>query len=252
MAAWFMLLPVLTACSFSAALHSAPGAHRMRALASAQQVQHAGTRIKDLEDTLCRYPDAGAWRQEHLQYQVYYQAGPLWMGAGSMDLRLTRDWRQPGAPWHAQAVAHSSARIDRFFPVRDLYESWMDPGTGMPTAFWRDVREGNYAFQWRYAFDRNEASLSYTHARPSGELEGQLEEVPACAGDLLSTLHAIRHFPWADAAAGTRMPLHMVVDGRVQVLAVELLERSRIAPTQAFGGGLLQRQRRIARLDHGR
>lgn len=179
-------------------------------------------------DSGCLFPETEGWQQEHLQYRVYYQAGPVWINGGTLNLRMVRDWRQHGAPWHAVAQAASSKRIDRFFPVRDRYETWMAAQTGMPLAFSRDVQEGNYAFQWRYDFDRQNRTVQFNQKRPSGERTGQLEDIPACTGDLFSTLHAIRHLDWTSVAPDSMLPFSLVVDGTLQHLTVRLVERCKI------------------------
>lgn len=194
----------------------------------------AGQRSVDPGTEACPPVRPEGLAEETLRYSVYYQWGLVWMGAGTVDLALTREGHGPGTPWHATAIATSSRRIDRFFRVRDRYDTWLDPATLAPLRFERDVHEGPVAFRWSYRFDRDAGTVAWRHEGKRGTREGTLHEVPPCAGDLFSTLHLLRRVDWAAVADGTSVPINLVVDGKPQALSVRRAGRERIRVRDAI------------------
>ena len=169
-----------------------------------------------------------ALQEESLTYRAYYQWGLVWIGAGTIDLRLTRDWAQPGAPFHATAHAVSSRRIDRFFPVRDRYQTWMSADAYLPNRFLREVQEGPVSFTWEYAFDRPARAAMAKHAGKRGTKTSQLDALPADVGDLFSTLYRLRAVDWSQVPLGGTVPLNLLVDGKIWALSAQLSGRETI------------------------
>ncbi len=170
--------------------------------------------------------------QEHLSFSVYYQLGLIWVGAGDLNLTL-QPAPLPGQPEgplypHGVAIAHSSDRINLFFPVNDRYETWFDPQTVLPVHYVRDIQEGKTRFYWEYQYDRQAGSIHYKHRSKRSNEEGQVKGVSNCIGDLFSTLYYMRSVDWSSYRVGQRAPLDLIIDGKPQQLSVKLVGRERI------------------------
>ncbi len=177
--------------------------------------------------------------REELSFSVYYQWGLIWVGAGDLNLSLKPDpipgqnsaIRYP----HAVAIARTSPRLNRLFPVNDRYETWFEPQTILPLHFIRDISEGNAQFNWSYQFDRQNSAVHYQYwhvRRP--ERQGTLDFVPSCTQDLFSVLYYIRSIDWARYHPGQRVPVDMIIDGKTEQLFVKYVGKERIKTRRGY------------------
>ncbi len=108
---------------------------------------------------------------ERLTFLLHY--GILNGGMGTLEVkRSTLD----GKPvYHAVARATTIGLADKLYKVEDVYESFMDPATGLPVKAIRNIREGKYRYYNETFFLRDSNQVysqkSGYHATPRGIMD---------------------------------------------------------------------------------
>lgn len=81
---------------------------------------------------------------ETLSYTIAW----LQVEGGAMTLETQRETTPDGVPVHRiTLLAESNDYVDKFYPVRDRYETWVDARDFQPLRFERAVKRGKYASQ---------------------------------------------------------------------------------------------------------
>lgn len=122
-----------------------------------------------------------AWgRDEVLKYQLYY--GPVNAGEAVMTVKPSSLDGQKVL--HAVIRGYTTGLADRIFRVYDVYESFMEPETGLPVKAIRNISEGRYRYYNEVYYDRDSN-------RVVSQLSG-IHDVPPGIMDMLSAIYKIR------------------------------------------------------------
>jgi hypothetical protein len=158
---------------------------------------------------------------ESLTYKVFYNAGPMWVGAGEVYFKLN-EYQENGKPvLHAVSEAVSNKSFDWFFKVRDKIETHMYANTLQSFKFSRDVYEGGYEFYRSYDWDRKENTITSFHDRKNGNTWTKtIEDVDPCATDLLSVFYWARTIDFDQYKPGDKIPVTLAADDEVYDLYI--------------------------------
>ncbi len=117
---------------------------------------------------------------ENLKFQLHY--GLINAGVVEMSLRPARfDGKQV---LHAVATGYTTGLADRLFKIYDIYESYMDPSTGLPYKAIRNISEGRYRYYNEVIYDRKNNTVE-------SQLSGTIE-VPPGLHDIVSAIYKLR------------------------------------------------------------
>jgi hypothetical protein len=117
---------------------------------------------------------------EVLKFQMYYglvNAGEILMTLEPADFNGEK-------VLHATALGYTTGLADRLFRIYDVYESYMDPETGLPVKAIRNIREGNYRYYNEVLYDRDSNLVI-------SQLSG-IHEVPPGIMDMVSAIYKLR------------------------------------------------------------
>lgn len=95
---------------------------------------------------------------------------------------------------HAVMDARTVGLTDKLFRVRDIYESYFFPKTGLPYKAIRNISEGNYKFYNEVYFNHDSSTVM---SSKSG-----LHEVPQNILDMVSVLYYIRRIDYSEFSNG--------------------------------------------------
>jgi hypothetical protein len=160
----------------------------------------------------CRGPVHAFVPGEILEYDVYYNWGPLWLKAAKVS--FAADTIRTGGikAWKFIATGQSLPSYDWIFKVRDRYESVADFSTLRPLQFYRNTSEGGFRVYNFYQFDYSRQKLflqTYTSKRPFSR---DTLNIKGCLFDLLTAAYYARTLHFDEVAPETRFPLTLVVD----------------------------------------
>jgi hypothetical protein len=117
---------------------------------------------------------------EMLKFQMYYGL----INAGEVIMTLEPSNFRGRKVLHATAVGYTTGLADRLFRIYDVYESFMDPATGLPLKAIRNISEGNYKYYNEVIYNRDSNTVT-------SQLSGE-HEVPPGILDMVSAIYKLR------------------------------------------------------------
>ena len=122
---------------------------------------------------------------EKVNYTVQYGI----ITGGSASLELNREELGGEEVWHSTLTARTTGLADAIFKVLDIYESYIDPATGLPVKSIRNIREGRYRKYNEVLFDHETRADS---AILTSDLTG-IHIAPPGIFDILSCFYYFRN-----------------------------------------------------------
>jgi hypothetical protein len=95
---------------------------------------------------------------ESIRYNLHYGL----ISAGEATLELTEGTYDGKTVWHSKLTGKTTGMADAVYKVLDIYESYMEPETGLPVFTIRNIREGRYRKYNEVIFDhktRNDSTI---------------------------------------------------------------------------------------------
>lgn len=150
---------------------------------------------------------------ETLQYTIAW----LKVEGGEMTLTTTRETTPDGVPVHRIALkAVSNEYVDKFYPVRDLYETWVDARDFQPLRFEKHAREGRYESDEVEEFDLS---------RHVGSWREDKTQLPERVQDIISSFYFLRTQP---LSAGKRIDVDMYSRGKIYKISATVLAKEKV------------------------
>ncbi|HEX7529335.1 MAG TPA: DUF3108 domain-containing protein [Thermoanaerobaculia bacterium] len=148
---------------------------------------------------------------------LVYTIAWLKIEGGEMTLRTARETTSDGVPIHRiSLIATSNDYVSKFYPVRDLYETWVDARDFQPLRFEKHAREGRYESDEVEEFDL---------ARRIGSWREDRTPLPERVQDIISSFYFLRAQP---LAIGQDVRVDMFSRGKVYKLKAAVLEKEKV------------------------
>lgn len=174
-------------------------------------------------------PDVAFASGERLSFSVRYKWGLVNSVVGFADVVLTDTLSPDGAGlYHCVAKGRTSRFFDRFFRVREHFESWFRKDNLRPVAFVRDTKEGNYTAKNYFLWNRDDESIL---ADVFSSSKGQRHLVlPGrdCTYDLLTLFYFARNIDFDKCSENVRYPISFAIDDDIYDLYFIMLGREQI------------------------
>jgi len=142
-----------------------------------------------LVSALCAGQEKAYLPGEKIYFDIHY--GIIQGGVVSLELRT--DTFRGREVWHSTLLGRTTGMADAVFRVKDIYESFMEPSTGLPVFSIRNIREGRYTKYNEVIFDHYSRSDSSVL---TSDLTG-IHVTEKGIHDILSCFYAMRdhHLP---------------------------------------------------------
>jgi len=114
---------------------------------------------------------------------------------------------------------NSVSSFDRFYKVRDRYETYIDVEGIFPWRFEQHIREGKYSRDFSAFFDQRKGKAKTT---------GGSYDIPRYVNDIISAFYLARTFDYSKMKTGDRVNLQNFYKDKVYDLDVRFLGRERI------------------------
>ncbi len=148
---------------------------------------------------------------------LVYTIAWLKIEGGEMTLRTSRETSADRVPVTRIAlVATSNDYVSKFYPVRDLYETWVDARDFQPLRFEKHAREGRYESDEVEEFDLT---------RRIGRWRDDRTPLPERVQDIISSFYYLRTQP---LAVGQDVRVDMFSRGKIYKLKASILEKERV------------------------
>jgi len=155
---------------------------------------------------------------EEVRYKLYYNWNFVWMPAGEVVFTV----EDSGGLMKLKAVGTTYKSYEWFFEVDDIYESYVDPNTLLPTKSVRDIKEGNFTLYDKVEFDRkNQRALSVRGRNKSEAVDKDPIKIESCVHDILSVIYFARNLDYQNMNVNETFPISIFLDNEVYPLEVK-------------------------------
>lgn len=138
--------------------------------------------------------------------KVYYTTLGVYVGAGEAKMTTSLTTYNGKPVYHCVVSGSTYSFFDKFFKVRDRYESYIDTSNMLPVKFIRNVDEGGYKFYHNVTFNQN----SNTAVSTKGVFK-----VTSCIQDVISAIYYARNIDFDKYKEGDKIPFDMFLDDEV-------------------------------------
>lgn len=145
---------------------------------------------------------------EKLSYRIHYgflNAGYATLTANQVNYKNTPHFKVTG-------IGKSTGAVRAFFKVDDLYESYINIATGLPSHYVRNVSEGSYKRHFETEFNHDNQSLVLTN-----KLENTSKVFKTVKGlqDMISAFYYLRSKDSINFKIGSSLKINVWIDDEI-------------------------------------
>lgn len=178
--------------------------------------------LNDPGDEFCGIRNTSFNAGEVVTMKVFYNTLGMYVGAGEATFTTSLE-RFNGKPaYHCVGEGKSYSFFDRFFKVRDKYESYVDTATMLPMKFIRNVDEGGHKIYNNVTFNQGAGTAVSTTG---------VFKTSKCIQDVVSSMYYARNINFNKYKTGDKIPFDMFLDDEVYHLYLRYLGKE-IVKTQ--------------------
>jgi len=166
------------------------------------------------EDEFCGAHNTAFQAGETLTYKVLYKLANVYVGAGEAVFTNTLEQMSGKSVYHIVGDGKTYSFYDKFYRVRDRYESYIDTATLQPLKFIRNINEGGY---------KTYENVTFVKATNTAVSNEGVYKVPSCIQDVLSAIFYARNIEWDKLKPGDKVPFDMFLDRQVYHLYIRYL-----------------------------
>ncbi len=146
---------------------------------------------------------------ERITYKIYYNWNFVWLAAGEVTFKVFDEGNQ----YHYQAYGETYDSYEWFFKAKDVYNSWVDKSSLLPSYSERDIQEGDYQIFEKISFNQAAKKTTVWRAKKRGEAETKTEHsVQEQVHDVLSSLYFLRTLDFAERKPGAEEAFRIFMD----------------------------------------
>ena len=169
-------------------------------------------------DEFCGLKNTAFQGGEVVNYKVYYTLG-VYIAAGEASFTTTLEKFNGKPVYHCVGEGKTFSFFDKFFKVRDRYETYIDTASMLPIRFIRNVSEGNYKTYNNVTFNHNVGTAVTTNG---------VFKTPNCIQDVISATYYARNINFNNYKPGDKIPFDMFMDDQVYHLYLRYIGKENI------------------------
>lgn len=171
------------------------------------------------DDEFCGTRNTAFHAGESLTYKVFYKVANVYIGAGEAVFSTTLERLNGKDVYHAVGEGKTYSFYDKFYRVRDRYESYIDTFNLQPYKFVRNVNEGGYKTYENVTFVKSAGTAVTTQG---------VFKVPPCVQDVVSAIFYARNIDFSHLHVNDTIPFYMFLDRQVYHLYIRYLGKETI------------------------
>ena len=143
---------------------------------------------------------------EEVTMRVYYTTLGVYVGAGEAKFTTSLKKFNGKPAYHCVATGITYPFFDKFFRVRDTYETYIDTATMLPVKFIRNVDEDGYKIY---------NNVSFNHKANTAVSTNGVFKVTNCIQDVISAVYYARNIDFSKYKVGDKIPFDMFLDDEI-------------------------------------
>lgn len=169
---------------------------------------------------------------EEIVYTVYYRLGFIWIPAGEVTFHVEENDQF----YFFDAFGRTFSSYDRFFRVRDHYQSQVDKQSLMPVRAVRNIEEGSYRKYATLDFDYRNGQIIANHGRSKDKLERDVLDLDRCMHDVLSIVYYSRNMDISNVRKNDMLQMAVSLDDKTYNVGMRYLGREDNMRIRRAGG----------------
>ena len=174
---------------------------------------------------------------EHLEYQLYYNVGFVWIPAGTCEFRVRNATynKKPAFQFSAQGKSYKS--FDTFYKVRDTLVSYVDTESLTPFRAYKYTHEDNWNGIDDFSFHKvnNDWNITTRLKRKRGWKPAEESVSVRCGFDIVTSIYRLRCFASPDMyILGKRLDIPVRLDDGEYMVHLTYMGKERI---KLYGDG---------------
>jgi Protein of unknown function (DUF3108) len=170
-------------------------------------------------DDFCGLRNASFKATESLTFKVFYTLAGVYVGAGEATFNIGVERYNNKPVYHIIGDGKTYPFYDKFFKVRDRYESFIDTANLQPVKFIRNIYEGGY---------KKFEDVTFNQVSNTAITKDGVFKVPNCVQDVLSSIYYARNIDFNKYKPGDKIPFSMFLDNEVYNLYIRYLGKEKI------------------------
>jgi Protein of unknown function (DUF3108) len=156
---------------------------------------------------------------EKVVMKVFYNAMGAYIGAGEASFTTELSRYNGKNVYHCIGEGKTYPFFDKFFKVRDRYESFIDMETLSPYKFLRNVEEGNTKIYNNVTFNQSANTAVSTNG---------VFKITDCMQDVVSAVYYARNINWDKYQPGDKIPFDMFLDDEIYHLYIRYIGKEKV------------------------
>ncbi|TXF75063.1 DUF3108 domain-containing protein [Chryseobacterium sp.] len=161
---------------------------------------------------------------EVLNYRIHYGV----FNAGTASLTTLKTNYQGVPHFYVKGIGRTTGAVRAFFKVEDVYESFINYQTGLPSYYVRNVKEGGYSQHFQTVFNHSNQTLILTDKKTPANGSKVIKSVKGIQ-DMLSAFYYLRSLPQSQLKVGSIINMNIWIDDelfpfQLKVTGTELLK----------------------------
>lgn len=171
------------------------------------------------EEAFCGIKNSTFKDGERVKMIVYYSTLGMNVAAGEADFTASLEQYNGKPVYHCVGEGKTYSFFDKFFKVRDKYESYMDTANLLPYKFVRNVNEGSY---------KKYNSVTFNQSAKTAVSSNGVFKVPGCIQDVVSCVYYARNIDFAKYKVGDKIPFDMFLDDEVYHMYIKYMGKDKV------------------------
>ena len=123
--------------------------------------------------------------------------------------------------YHFQTIIETAGIAEKIAVIKDIYESFVEIETNLPTKAIRNVKENNYTSYNEVVFDRKKNKILSSK-------EGDLENVPDSIMDIIGAFYYARSYMYEFNNVSKPIELYIYLDKEIYLLKIHYIKTEKI------------------------
>ncbi len=157
---------------------------------------------------------------EFLKYRVYYNWKDVWVKAGFVSFEVEEENLYNKSLFHITAIGKTYPFYNMFYKVKDVYQTYVDKETVLPTKFIRDVNEGGFKLDHEYDFNRETLKVHTVSKVNKHSTKTKDFDFNDCTQDMLSVMYYMRTFDYSKMTVNEEKPVEVFLDNEFYNLSI--------------------------------
>lgn len=170
-------------------------------------------------DGFCDVRNTAFKAGEFITYKVFYSVVGAAIGAGEATFSTSLEMMNNKPVYHVVGEGKTYSFYDKFFKVRDKYETYIDTATLQPYRFIRNIDEGGYKKYQNVTFN----NITHTAVTNDGVFK-----VPVCVQDVLSAIFYARNIDFDKYKPEDKISFSLFLDDEVFNMYIRYLGKEKI------------------------